>query len=162
GQTAVPEHVEDYRVDRIIADICGLLDHLDEVQAVFSGLDFGLFAAYDVAIEHPERVRGLIGLQNPFHSSHGRRPSDVEIAAGRKRFNHMSYYLENPESARTDYETHSREILAKIFHILSEEADFTQIWKNPPGTSYRDALPTPPDLPWSWMSEWELETYVSD
>lgn len=162
GQTTGPEQVEEYRADRIVGDICGLLDHLGESQAVFSGLDFGMFAAYDLAIDHPERVRGLIGLQNPFYSASSRPPSEVEMARGRKHFNHMSYYLEAPEDARADYEAHPRNILAKIFHILSEEGDFTQVWQHPPGTSYRAALPEPPELPWSWLSEWELEMYVSD
>lgn len=162
GQTTAPEQVEDYRADRIVADIVGLLDHLGEERAVFSGLDFGLFAAYDTAFEHPERVRGLIGLQNPFYATYDRLPSEVERERGREHFNHMSYYADDSEHARADYEAHPREILVKIFHILSEKADFTQVWNNPPGTSYRAALPEPPQLPWSWLSEWELEAYVSD
>jgi len=161
GHTAVPPRVEDYRADRLVADMCGLLDHLGEQQAVFSGLDFGLFTAYDIAVERPERVRGLIGLQNPFFPPYNDLPSRVELAVGRERFNHMSYYFQDPHGARADYEKHPRELLAKIFHVLSEEGDFTQVWRHPPGTSYRAALPDPPDLPWSWMSEWELETYVS-
>jgi pimeloyl-ACP methyl ester carboxylesterase len=36
------------------------------------------------------------------------------------------------------------------------------MWKHPPGTTYLDALPTPPPLPWSWLSELEMEFYVSD
>ncbi|WP_238782306.1 alpha/beta fold hydrolase [Prescottella equi] len=69
GQTDVPDRLEDYRVDNVVADICGLLDHLGHDSAVFSGLDYGQFVAYDIAIEHPERVRGVIGLQNPFYAS---------------------------------------------------------------------------------------------
>ncbi|BCN66892.1 hypothetical protein RE943_03650 [Prescottella equi] len=70
GQTDVPDRLEDYRVDNVVADICGLLDHLGHDSAVFSGLDYGQFVAYDIAIEHPERVRGVIGLQNPFYASY--------------------------------------------------------------------------------------------
>ena len=162
GQTTVPDDVEEYRADRIVADICGLLDHLGEERAVFSGLDFGLFAAYDVAFEHPERVHGLIGLQNPFYAVYDRLPSEVERERGREHFNHMSYYLDDPAGAQADLEAHPREILAKIFHILSEKADFTQVWAHPPGTSYRRALPAPPELPWPWLTEWELEAYVGD
>lgn len=162
GQTTAPTDVEDYRADRIVADLTALLDHLGERQAVFTGLDFGLFAAYDLALEHPERVRGLIGLQNPFFASYDRVPSEVESERGREHFNHMSYYNDDPDHARADYDAHPREILAKIFHILSGRADFTDVWAHPPGTSYRQALPEPPELPWPWLSEWELETYVND
>lgn len=162
GQTQAPAAVAAYRADQVVADLAGLLDHLGEAQAVFSGLDFGMFAAYDLAIERPERVRALIGLQNPFFPPYDRLPSEVEIEVGKERFNHMSYYYEDPAGAAADYAAHPRDILAKIFHILSEDADFAQIWQHPPGTSYRAALPVPPPLPWPWLSEWELEAYVSD
>ncbi|WP_245556937.1 alpha/beta fold hydrolase [Jongsikchunia kroppenstedtii] len=129
---------------------------------MFSGLDFGQFIAYDVAIEHPDRVRGLIGLQNPFYAAYDRLPSEVERERGREHFNHMSYYLDNPITARDDMDAHPREILTKIFHILSGDGDFMQVWQSPPGATYRQALPDPPALPWPWLTEWELETYVSD
>ncbi|WP_232244861.1 alpha/beta fold hydrolase [Prescottella equi] len=162
GQTDVPDRLEDYRVDNVVADICGLLDHLGHDSAVFSGLDYGQFIAYDVAIEHPERVRGVIGLQNPFYASYDRLPSEIERERGREHFNHMSYYLDDPEGARLDLDGNPREILKKIFHVLSGDGDFAQVWQYPPGTTYRQALPQPPALPWSWLSEWELETYVSE
>lgn len=162
GQTDVPDRLEDYRVDNVVADICGLLDHLGHDSAVFSGLDYGQFIAYDVAIEHPERVRGVIGLQNPFYASYDRLPSEIERERGREHFNHMSYYLDDPEGARLDLDGNPREILTKIFHVLSGDGDFAQVWQHPPGTTYRQALPQPPALPWSWLSEWELETYVSE
>lgn len=162
GRTAAPRDVAEYRADVIVADLVGLLDHLGAEDAVLSGLDFGMFAAYDLAIEHPDQVRGLIGLQNPFFAAYDRPPSQVEAERGREHFNHMSYYQDDPEGARADYEAHPREILAKIFHILSEKSDFTVVWQHPPGTTYRQALPEPPPTPWQWMSDWELETYVAD
>ncbi|WP_031465310.1 alpha/beta fold hydrolase [Sciscionella sediminilitoris] len=162
GQTSAPEAVEEYGADRITADLCALLDHLGAESAVCSGLDFGMFAAYDLAFEHPERVRALIGLQNPFQNTSDRPPLEAERRRGRKRFNHVAYFVDEPEAAIADMDAHPREMLAKIFHALSGAADFTLMWRNPPGTSYRAALPEPPALPWSWMTEWELECYVND
>lgn len=162
GQTAAPEAVEEYRVDRITGDLCALLDHLGVDAAVCSGLDFGMYAAYDLALDHPERVRGLIGLQNPFLAASETPPLEVERRRGRKRFNHVSYLVDEPEAAVADLDAHPREILAKIFHALSGEVDFTEMWRLPPGTPYRAALPEPPALPWPWLTEWELETYVND
>lgn len=162
GQTSVPEQVEEYRAELIVADLCALLDHLDAPSAVFSGIDFGMFAAYDLALDHPERVRALIGLQNPFQTVSERPPLEGERRRGRKRFNHVAYFVDEPAHAVADMNAHPREMLAKIFHALSGAADFTAMWRNPPGTSYRDALPEPPPLPWQWMTEWELEIYVND
>lgn len=162
GQSSAPQEVADYHAGHIVADICGLLDHLGEDQAVFAGMDFGQFVAYDIAREHPERVRGLIGVQYSFYPHYDRLPSEVEAERGRDSFNHMSYYAQDPQGAQADYEAHTREIIAKIHYALSSNADFAAVAQNPPGTAYRDALPEPPDLPWQWMSEWEMEHYVSD
>ncbi|WP_028932371.1 alpha/beta fold hydrolase [Pseudonocardia spinosispora] len=162
GQTSGPEPVEEYRADRITADLCALLDHLGVDEAVCSGLDFGMFAAYDLALDQPKRVRGLIGLQNPFQTASDVPPLDVERRRGRTRFNHVSYFVDEPEAAVADMDAHPREMLAKIFHALSGEVDFTEMWRLPPGTTYRAALPEPPPLPWSWLSERELQTYVDD
>ena len=151
GQTSAPEPVEEYRVDRITGDLCALLDHLGVATAVCSGLDFGMYAAYDLALDHPERVRGLIGLQNPFYIASDRPPLEVERWRGRKRFSHVSYFVDEPDAAVADMDAHPREVLAKIFHALSGEVDFTEMWRLPPGTSYRAALPEPPALPWSWV-----------
>ncbi|WP_427004898.1 alpha/beta fold hydrolase [Pseudarthrobacter sp. H2] len=162
GQTDAPWSVADYRCDNIVRDICALLDHLGERQAVFSGMDFGMFVAYDIACERPERVRGLLGLQYATYSAYDRLPSEVERERGRAHFNHMSYYVENPEAARADYDAHPREIITKIFNILSADGDFSRLYAHPPGTAYRHALPKPPPLPWKWLNEWEVEAYVSD
>lgn len=160
GDTEAPADPTAYRADVIVADLIALLDHVGAEQAIVSGLDFGMFSGYDLAIEHPERVAALIGLQNPFMPESKYLPSEVELRRAQERFNHMATYFADPDGVVADYEAHTREILTKIFHILSADADFSVVWKNPPGTSYRDAIPTPPQLPWSWLSQWELETYV--
>jgi pimeloyl-ACP methyl ester carboxylesterase len=49
----------------IVGDLVGLLDHIGQAEAVFAGLDFGVFAIYDLAYIHPERVRAIIALENP-------------------------------------------------------------------------------------------------
>ncbi|EMR00210.1 alpha/beta fold hydrolase [Paeniglutamicibacter gangotriensis] len=162
GQTEAPEEPSAYRADVITADLCALLDHLGEEQAVFSGIDYGMFAAYDLAAEHPERVRGLIGLQYASLPHYDQLPSQTELERGKESFNHMAYYHADPHGARADYEAHPREIIAKIFHALSTDGDIGAVYANPAGTAYRDALPEPPALPWSWLTEWELEAYVSD
>ncbi|RAX48053.1 hypothetical protein DQ353_17375 [Arthrobacter sp. AQ5-05] len=46
--------------------------------------------------------------------------------------------------------------------MLSSSGDFSLLYAHATGTAYRDALPEPPRLPWSWIDEWEIESYVSD
>ena len=57
GQTDAPAQVSAYDVEHTVGDLTGLLDALGERSAVFIGLDFGVFAIYDLAFRAPERVR---------------------------------------------------------------------------------------------------------
>lgn len=159
GETSGPEDHHEYDVDRIVGDLVGLLDHLGERQAIFSGLDFGLFAAYDLAQHHPERMAALIGLENPFFTPDTKSPLTRAAKHARTNFNHIHYFQE-PGAADAHLAAAPREFLRKVFYALSSDYHYLDVWKNPPGTTYLDALPETPALPWSWLNELELEIYV--
>jgi pimeloyl-ACP methyl ester carboxylesterase len=161
GRTSAPRDHREYDVGAITGDLLGLLDHLGAEQAIFSGLDFGMFSAYDLAHLHPERVAALIGLQNPFINRTAKPPLTLAAESGREHFDHIHYFSE-PGVADRDLDAAPREFLRKVFHALSGEADFLVSWRHPPGTTYIDALPEPPPLPWPWLSEAELELYVEN
>lgn len=60
-----PARVEDYRVERLVGDVLGLLDHFGAREAVVVGHDWGAAVAWAVAARHPERVRKVASLQVP-------------------------------------------------------------------------------------------------
>ena len=60
-----PPRVEDYRIDRIVGDVIGLIDHFGAQQAAIVGHDWGAGIAWAVAKKHPERVAKLAVLQVP-------------------------------------------------------------------------------------------------
>ncbi|TDC91410.1 alpha/beta hydrolase [Actinomadura sp. 7K507] len=161
GQTSGPGDHREYDVDRIVADLVGLLDHLNEEKAVFSGLDFGLFSAYDLAYHHPERVAAIIALENPFFTPSKESPLSLAARQAEKHFNHIHYFRE-PGVADRDLGAAPREFLRKVFYALSSDYHYLDVWRQPPGTSYIDALPETPPLPWTWLTEAELEFYVAD
>ncbi|MEW2359227.1 alpha/beta hydrolase [Spirillospora sp. NPDC029432] len=162
GRTSGPADHREYVVDRIVGDLTGLLDHLGEEKAVFSGLDFGLFAAYDLAYHHPERVAALIGLENPFFTPSPVSPLTLAAKQARKHFNHIHYFVDSPGAADRDLAAAPREFLRKLFYALSSDYHYLDVWRKPPGTTYIDALPETPPLPWPWLTELELEFYVAD
>lgn len=161
GRTSAPEEMEVYDVPHLTADLIGLLDHLGEEQAVFSGLDFGVTAAYDLAYQHPERVRALIGLQNPFLNLTEEPPLTMAAKAGRKHFHHIDYFSQ-PGVADRDLAADPRGFLTKVFHTLSGAGNYLATWQHPPGATYIEAMESAPALPWSWMSEAEMELYVEN
>jgi pimeloyl-ACP methyl ester carboxylesterase len=62
GQSDRPLGVEEYRLERLIGDVVGLLDQLDVGQARVVGHDWGAFLAWALASFVPARVRQLVAL----------------------------------------------------------------------------------------------------
>ena len=60
-----PPRVEDYRIEKIVGDVIGLIDHFGARQAAIVGHDWGAGVAWAVAQKHPERVSKLAVLQVP-------------------------------------------------------------------------------------------------
>ena len=161
GDTESPPDPEAYGVPEITADLTGLLDHLDIEKAVFAGLDFGAFAIYDLTMLHPERVIAVIGLENPAAPHTPETPPLTEYAEmAKNHFLHIEYFRP-PGPADTDLETNTRTFLFKVYHTLSAAVDFADVMAHPPGTTYIDAMPEPPSLPWDWLSEEDLDVYVA-
>ena len=60
-----PARVEDYKLDRLAADVIGLIDHFGAKQAAIVGHDWGASVAWVVAQKYPERVSKLAVMQVP-------------------------------------------------------------------------------------------------
>jgi len=60
------EHVPLYDMQHLCDDLAHLLDALKLEQAVFVGHDWGGLVIWQMPFYHPERVRGLIGVNTPF------------------------------------------------------------------------------------------------
>jgi pimeloyl-ACP methyl ester carboxylesterase len=162
GQTDAPPDPGSYDVEHTIGDLTGLLDHLGEKSAVFAGLDFGVFAIYDLAFRQPQRVNAIIGLENPAIPHNPQLAPLREAAAwAQNRFDHI-HYFEPPGPADEALNAQPREFLTRVFYALSGDYHYLDVWKHPPGTSYLDALPQAPPLPWHWLSELEMEFFVSE
>lgn len=162
GQTDAPQDPRYYDIDHITGDLIGLLDHLQLEQSVFAGLDFGAFAIYDLALRHPERVMAVIGLENP---AAPHNPQESPLAEyrrmGEQHFLHIEYFREPPR-ADEELAAQPRRFLHKVFYTLSGSANYFDCFKYPPETAYIDAMEEPPPLPWSWLSEQELDYFVEE
>jgi len=60
-----PARVEDYRMEKLVGDVLGLIDHFGARDAAIVGHDWGAAIAWAVAARHPERVWKLAALQVP-------------------------------------------------------------------------------------------------
>jgi len=60
-----PTRVADYRIDELVADVIGLIDHFGTKQAAIVGHDWGAGVAWSIAQRFPQRVSKLAVLQVP-------------------------------------------------------------------------------------------------
>jgi epoxide hydrolase 4 len=60
-----PPRVEDYRMDKLIDDVTGLIRHFGRKRAHLVGHDWGAAVAWGVALKHPEYVSRLVAMQVP-------------------------------------------------------------------------------------------------
>ncbi len=162
GQTEAPPEPRAYDIEHITADLLGLLDHAGIERAVFAGLDFGAFAIYDLAQRHPERVLAVIGLENPAAPHNPEVPPLTEYRAmGEQHFLHIEYFRV-PDRADRELAAEPRRFLHKVYHTLSGAGNYFKVFEYPPEASYIEAMDEPPPMPWSWLSELELEYFVSE
>jgi pimeloyl-ACP methyl ester carboxylesterase len=66
GQTDRPAQIDKYTQLHLVGDIIGLVDVLQEEQAVVVGHDWGAWIAWDAALMRPDRMRGVVGLSVPY------------------------------------------------------------------------------------------------
>jgi non-specific protein-tyrosine kinase len=90
GATDRPEEVEAYDLEHLTGDLVGLLDHLKIDKAIFVGHDWGGFVVWQMALRHPDRVAGVVGVNTPHHD---RAPADP-IELMRKRFGEEMYIVQ--------------------------------------------------------------------
>jgi pimeloyl-ACP methyl ester carboxylesterase len=60
GRSDAPSHASEYRIDSYAEQVVALLDHLGVERAALGGLSLGANVSLVAAVEHPDRVRGLI------------------------------------------------------------------------------------------------------
>jgi pimeloyl-ACP methyl ester carboxylesterase len=116
GLTDAPKPVEAYDIENLCADLVGLLDAKGIEQAVFCGHDWGGIVVWQMALRHPERVAGVIGVNTPFmprspidpiqimrqrmgdemYIVHFQKPGEADAVLNRSVANTMSLFMRRP------------------------------------------------------------------
>src|SRR6478609_11368458 len=109
GQTERPEPIDAYTMLHLTGDVVGLLNALNEQQAVVVGHDWGAPVAWHTALFRPDRVRGVGGLSVPFRPRGNRAPLSVLREARGENF--YQIYFQKPGVAEADLQ---RDVRATI------------------------------------------------
>jgi pimeloyl-ACP methyl ester carboxylesterase len=94
GGSDQPEVVTDYDIEHLTADLAGLLTGVEVDKAVFVGHDWGGLVVWQMPLQHPGRVAGVIGVNTPFIPWTPVRPTDLFRAMGGD--NHYILYFQEP------------------------------------------------------------------
>lgn len=144
------------------ADLLGVLDALGTGPVHLVGQDFGSMYAWNLAQRHPDRVLSVLGTV-PYAGTPGPvPPSEVYAAVARKHFLHLDYFQHVGRAEADLGGANLREFLTRLLWALSAQGDLLAVFGFPAaGTSYLDALPPAPPLPWTWLSSEELDVFVA-
>jgi len=161
GQTDSPASIDDYDIIHLTDDMVGLLDALDEPDAVFVGHDWGAPVVWALAQRAPERVRAVAGLSVPFVSRGERDPISVMEFLFEDRFFYILYFQE-PGVADAELAADVEDTLRRTYRATSSSAtsDGLRVLARE-GTGWRGWLPPSPTLP-AWMREEDLAYYVGE
>ena len=185
GQSDRPLEQGPYEADAQQRHLVNVLDHVGAKQAIIIGQDFGAQYAWNLAVRARERVRAIIGMV-PYDTDlagralRGSRPDGDSAwaraamasarAAPSARFAEMAkshfvhvHYFQTVGPAERELGARPREFLKRLLWALSAHGNLLN-WDNfkSEGTGYLDVLPPAPDLPWSWLSEADLDAYERD
>jgi pimeloyl-ACP methyl ester carboxylesterase len=98
GLTSRPDAVEAYDIVHLTDDLTRLLDHLKVEKAVFCGHDWGGIVVWQMALRHPDRTAGVIGVNTPFIP----RAHEDPIAVMRRRLGEEMYIVHFQKPGEAD------------------------------------------------------------
>jgi pimeloyl-ACP methyl ester carboxylesterase len=164
GGSDKPPDVGDYAIERMIADVVGVIEDLSgDGRGILVGHDWGAPIVWNSALVRPDRVRAVCGLSVPYLGPASRPFTEIfdEIFTKRGRFFYQAFFqkIGEPEA---EAEADPRAFLRKFYYALSGDApDGT--WPTNKTTEQRllDGLFDPDPFP-AWLSARDLDYYVTE
>jgi pimeloyl-ACP methyl ester carboxylesterase len=155
GDTDRPPAVADYDIHHLTGDLVGLLDALGIERAVFAGHDWGGTVVWSMALLHPARVAGVIGVNTPYVP----RSSAAPTSRLRARFgdDHYMFHFQVPGVADAALARDPRRVFAQLVRAGVPLEEARRHWS---GRNLVDVV-FGPDLPGRpLLAEDELDVYA--
>lgn len=163
GDTTRPAEITDYDIFCLTGDLVGLLDDLDQEQAVFVGHDWGAIVVWAMAQMHPERVAAVVGMSVPFTPRGDLSTIRLLEAVMGDSFFYILHFQE-PGRADAEFARDPRDAMRRFLGGGSarEGGSAFSFGKPLPAatTTFWDWLAPVGELP-AWLSEEELDVFGS-
>jgi pimeloyl-ACP methyl ester carboxylesterase len=160
GETDAPADVSEYTITKITRDIVGILDALEEDEAVVVGHDWGALIAWNCALLHPDRFRALIAMSVPY----GGRPPEPPTVTWKRQYGDNFFYIlyfQEPGVAEAEFDADPRGILSRLYLSPTSPREAPEVTdpKRAAG-GWIPRLGAPKGLP-DWLRQEDLDYYVS-
>lgn len=163
GQSTAPADVDAYDIIELTDDLLGLLDHYGEDEAVFIGHDWGSMVVWQMALLHPERVTGVVGMSVPFSPRSPVSPLTLMRSVFGDSFFYILYFQEygvaDADLAKDPAAT-MRRMLCGVKMEPGAEPDPALFAAND-GRGFVERMPEPDALP-DWLTQDELDHYIAE
>lgn len=160
GGSSSPPEVERYTLRELAGDVAAVAAELDDDPVVLFGHDWGAPIASHTAIRHSDRVRAVANLSVPHQLP---RPADTVAffdLAWADRFFYILRFQE-PGLIEAEFDADLRDALERVYFAGSGAAPGAMLPSGPRNTAYLPLLPDPPDGGIGFMSDDDLDVYVS-
>jgi pimeloyl-ACP methyl ester carboxylesterase len=154
GLTDCPERVDAYSMLHLVGDVIGLLDALDQPQAVVVGHDWGAPVAWNAALLRPDRIRAVAGLSMP--------PSPRAPLAPTQRMRHVfgegfyQLYFQQPGIAEREFEADVRAALRRLMYAAAGDTPAEHRLQVVLKGAFLDGIVDPGAAP-AWLGEAQLD-----
>ncbi len=163
GGSDKPPAVADYTLERITADVAGVVEALSpDGTAVLVGHDWGAPIVWNTALTRPDRVRAVAGLSVPWTGVPTVNFLDAVRAAftAKGRFFYQVYF-QDEGVAEAELEADVRGALRRFYYAISGDApDGTWPKNKPHGAPLLEGLPDPDPFP-AWLTKADEDHFVS-
>ena len=160
GDSTKLPNVDDYGIEKLNHDLLGLLDDAGEKQAVFVGHDWGALIVWDLAILHPERVRGVVGVSVPL-MRYPAQPVPLMRAVFGERF--YIVYFQEVGPAETEMAKDVRDTMVRT--LWGASGDFARAVADGDVTigagGFLESMPAPPAKLPAWLTEADVDVYTA-
>jgi pimeloyl-ACP methyl ester carboxylesterase len=162
GRSSRPDVITDYDIEHLTDDLLGLLDDIGEERAVFVGPDWGSMVVWNMALLHPERVAGVVGMSVPCIPRGPMPPIEMMRQVLGDAFFYITYFQEPgvaDAELGADPATTMRRMMANLRSDGVTEEQMATMFAND-GRGFIERMPEPDGLP-DWLSQEELDHYVA-
>lgn len=158
--SAPTDDITYYGIQHLTNDLVEIAQQYGQEKVIYVGHDWGAFIVWELARLHPERVKAVVGVSVPYTQW---PIAPIELLQKRygDRFFYMLYF-QRPRDAENELEADVRNSLRRILWMASGEGARSAADPLPPmdGTGWLTHTEDPPPLPWSWLTEKDLNVYV--